>query len=147
MCTCITAAYMHLDRIQLPPSPYTVQYVDIDTRYAHDPTTTISSLPHNSHLAIQEQFFNAPWRHAGELEPKDPITGRSVLYRLLEELTEENKRHISKCCLCDKTFSRADRAVTHLRHKHLDHRPFWCEGACGTKGWCVAFPCVFLGRT
>jgi hypothetical protein len=133
---------MYVDRIQPPPglpSPCTVQYPHTDAR-AHDPTTIVSTLPPDSYSVIQGQFCNATWRHAGELEPKDPTTGRSVLHALLEECTNGSKGRISKCRLCNRTFSRADRAITHLRHKHLDHRPFSCGGACGTKGWCDNFP-------
>ena len=144
------AAHMCVEWIQTPPgllSPRPVLYPDIDACSAHDPMTAVSTHLSEPYSAIQEQFCNAPWRHAGELEPKDPTTGRSVLHRLLEEFTNENKGGISECRLCNRTFTRADRAITHLRHKHLDHRPFWCGGACGAKGWCDGFPYVFLGRT
>jgi hypothetical protein len=117
------------------PSPCPVT----DARYVHGPTTAVPTLPPDPYSLLQEQFFEAAWRRAGELEPRDPTTGRSVLYALLEECTDGNKRRVSKCGLCNRMFSRADRAITHLRHKHLDHRPFRCGGACGTKGWCGAF--------
>jgi len=137
---------VRVDQVQLPPSPScSVQCLDIDTRCAHGLKADIPILPPGPYLVIQEEFCNAPWRRAGELEPTDPTTGRSVLYTLLEEFTSRNKRHTSKCRLCNKAFTRADRAITHLRHEHLDHRPFRCEGSCGTiwlpmlnpRRWCV----------
>ena len=93
---------------------------------------------------IEAQFRNASWRLADEMEPKDPATGRSLLHVLLEEFTNEREGRTYKCRLCNEPFSRSDRAITHLRHKHLDHRPLWCEGSCGIKGWCEAFLYVFL---
>ena len=113
-------------------------------RFVHDPTTPISTPSRDSSSLIQGQFRNALWRRAGELEPKDPTTGRSVLFALLEERTGGNKGPTT-CRLCNRVFARADRAITHLRHKHLDHRPFRCGGTCGTKGWYENFPCVILG--
>ncbi len=139
-----TAAHMCIDHIQLFPSPCSDHCPDINARFAHDPMIAISSLSRDSYSAIQGQFCNAPWRCAGELEPKDPTTGRSVLYALLEERASGNKRSV-ECRLCNRVFTRADRAITHLRHKHLDHRPFRCGGACGTKGWYEDFRCVILG--
>ena len=132
--------------MQLFPSPWSEHCPDIDARFAHDPTTPTSTPSHDSYSVIQGQFCNAPWRRAGELEPKDPSTGRSVLYALLEERTSGNKGS-TKCRLCNRVFARADRAITHLRHKHLDHRPFRCGGACGTMGWYENFLCVILGPT
>jgi hypothetical protein len=142
-----TVTHICVDHMQLRHSPFSVQCPDIDARFAHDTTTPMSNLSRNSYSVIQEQFCHAPWRRTGELEPKDPTTGQSVLYALLEELTSGNKRPTSKCRLCYRVFTRADRAITHLRHIHLDHRPFWCAGACGTKGWCDAFRYVSLGPT
>jgi len=137
---------MCVDQIQPPHGhlfPCTVQYPDTGAGYAHDPTTVVSTLPPDP-CSVKEQFYNAIWRRADELEPKDPTTGRSVLHALLEECIHGNKGRISKCRLCNRTFSRADRAITHLRHKHLNHRPFSCGGACGTQGWCSTFPRVPL---
>ena len=134
---CGITAHTCVDQFQPLFSPYSIQYPDIAACSAHDSTTRPTPSP-DHYSAIQEEFCNAPWRHTGELEPKDPTTGRSVLHALLEEFTNGSKGRISKCRLCNRTFSRADRAITHLRHKHLDHRPFWCEGDCGTKGWCEA---------
>jgi len=139
-----TVAHIRVDTMLLPTSSCSVQSPDIDPRSAHDATTSISTLPLDAYSVIQEQFCNAPWRRAGVLEPKDPTTGLSVLYTLLEECTGGDKGHTSRCRLCNKVFTRADRAITHLRH--LDHRPFWCKGSCGTKGWCGALQYVFLKR-
>lgn len=136
---------MCIDHMQLFPSPCSDHCPNINARFVHDPTTPISTVSRDSYSVIQGRFCNAPWRRAGELEPKDPTTGRSVLYVLLEECTRGNKR-FTKCRLCNSVFTRADRAITHLRHKHLDHRPFRCGGACGTKGWYEDFRCVFLGQ-
>ena len=94
------------------------------------------------YLVIQGQFRNASWRLADELEPKDPATGRSVLHALLEEFTFRYVGCIRKCRLCDMSFSQLDVAITHLRRKHLDHRPFRCEGSCWITRWCEAFSCL-----
>ena len=118
---------------------------DINARFAHDPSTLTSTLSRDSYLVVLEQFRNAPWRRANELEPKDPTTGRSVLFALLEERTSGNKG--TMCRLCNWVFTRWDRAITHLRCKHLDHRPFWCGGACGAKGWYENLIRVILGPT
>jgi hypothetical protein len=130
---------MCVDHMQLFASPCSDHCPDIDARFAHDPTAPMPTLSHDPYLVIQGQFRNAPWRRAGEVEPKDPNTGRSVLYELLEERTSENKGPVYKCRLCNREFNRSDRAITHLRHKHLDHRPIRCGGECGTKGWCEDF--------
>ena len=104
----ITAAYMCVDHMQLVPSPSSDYCRDIDARFTHDSSTPISTLPHDPYLVVQEQFRSAPWRRAGELEPKDPNTGRSVLYALLEERTGGNKGPIHKCRLCTRVFNRVD---------------------------------------
>jgi len=139
-----TVAHIRAGKMPLPTSPCPIQCPDINVRCAHDATTSIPTITPKTYSVIREQFYNAPWRRAGELEPSDPTTGRSVLHTLLEECTSGNKGHTSRCCLCDKVFNRVDRAITHLRHQHLDHRPFWCKGICGTKGWYDALRCVFL---
>jgi len=69
------------------------------------------------------------------MEPRDQTTGRSVLLALLMEFTDPKGGRIYGCRICKETFARSDRAVTHLRHKHLDHRPYACQGRCGVPGW------------
>ena len=136
---------MQLFTTQLFPSPCSDHCPNINARFAHDPSTPISTLSRGSHSVDFEQFRNAPWRRAQELEPKDPTTGRSVLFELLEERTSRNTE--ITCRLCNEVFIRWDRAITHIRHKHLDHRPYRCGGACGTEGWYENFICAILGPT
>ena len=142
-----TSAHICVDHMQLSPSPCSNHCPDIEARFAHDPPTPISTPSRDPYSVIEEQFRSAAWRRAGKLEPKDPTTHRSVLFTLLEERNSGNKGPASRCRLCNKVFPRADRAITHLRRKHLDHRPFRCGGACGTKGWCEKFRYVILGPT
>ena len=84
---------------------------------------------------ILHQFQESSWRRNHEMEPRDPNTGRSVLLALLVEFPDSQGGRIYGCRICKDSFARADRAVTHLRHKHLDHRPYACQGQCGLSGW------------
>ena len=86
---------------------------------------------------ILHQFQEASWRRMHEMEPRDPSTGRSVLLVLLVEFPHPKGGRIYGCRICEENFTRADRAITHLRHKHLDHRPYACQGRCGLAGWYV----------
>src|SRR5258706_4495057 len=95
-----TAAHMCIDHIQLFPSLCSDDCPDINACFAHDPMTPISTLSRVYYSSIQALFCSAPWRRAGELEPKDPTTGRSVLYALLEEHASGNKG-FTKCRLCN----------------------------------------------
>ena len=135
----IGVGHMQLFAMQLPPS---LHRPDINAHFAHDPSTPISKLSHNPYSVVLEQFRNAPWRCAQELEPKDPTTGQSVLCALLERSSGDNK---IICRLCNVFFLRWDRAIAHLRLEHLDHRPFRCKGACRINGWYDNFRYFILG--
>ena len=84
---------------------------------------------------ILHQFQESSWRRMHEMEPRDPTTGRSVLLALLMDFADPKGGRIYGCRICTETFARAGRAITHLRHKHLDHRPFACQGRCRVPDW------------
>ena len=87
------------------------------------------------YCTMLHEFQESSWRRMHEMEPRDPNSGRSVLLALLTDFAVPKGGRIYGCRICKETFVRVDRAVTHLRHKHLDHRPFACQGRCGVPEW------------
>jgi hypothetical protein len=69
------------------------------------------------------------------------IETRSVFTAFLDEYSKGQWKcafgsatHPCKRNMHKKTFDRVERAVDHVR-SHLGHRPFVCDGDCGTQGW------------
>jgi hypothetical protein len=70
-------------------------------------------------------FLLAPWRLNQLEEPEQ--AGQSCYFQLIDEPK-------MNCLLCGKYERRAERLVSHLRG-HFDHRPYPCNGRCGTVQW------------
>ena len=98
-------------------------------------------------------YYKVDWFMNQQLEPTMPHNGRSIFLQWLNE-AEEGNSWVCRVPLdaelgwCDhKPFRRFDRAIAHVR-KHLDFKPFPCEGRCGNNGWYVPeFPgnATFIG--
>jgi hypothetical protein len=89
---------------------------------------------------LWRSFLNSDWLRNNVQEPK--ISGHSVLRQMLVQPPDPTDASVWICGvpipngICGKTFRRPDRAVTHIR-RHLNHRPYPCDGGCGVPTWCV----------
>jgi hypothetical protein len=96
-------------------------------------------------LDLWRGFLNSDWLRNNELEPK--MAGFSVLRQLLVQQSDSTDAQAPWICVvpspaqpnvvCGQAFRRWDRAVTHIRAKHLNHKPFPCGGRCGMPTWYV----------
>lgn len=97
-------------------------------------------------LDLWRSFQNSDWYRNNEHEPKK--AGHSVLMQMLLRQSDPADTQPLWICaapslsqpdaICRQGFRRWDRAITHIRAKHLNHRPFPCGGDCGVPTWCVA---------
>jgi hypothetical protein len=92
--------------------------------------------------ALKSQLFNT----SGIEEGKN-YAGQSILTYWLEQLPDK-RFWICKVPVegsgghpCGATFSRVDRAIVHIRGKHLDMRPYRCgnDGKCQVPNWLASF--------
>ena len=93
-----------------------------------------------------QAIIQAPWRLANQQEPHDH-NQRSILMDWLKDISPPNSQECTWICQvpsvvditqrCEEIFLRWDRGITHIRSKHLNHRPFLCGGGgdCGTPDW------------
>ena len=96
-------------------------------------------------LDLWQSFMNSDWLRNDEHEPKPD--GFSVLRQMLVEQSDSTGTKTLWTCvvpspsqpnvICGHAFNRWDRGVTHIRAKHLNHRPFPCGGQCGVLTWYV----------
>ena len=117
----------------------------VELRHIHTPLGQPNlPLPPNL-LDLWQSFLNSDWLQNNEHEPK--INGFSVLRQMLVQQSDStDTQTLWTCCvpspsqpstICGRYFRRWDRAVTHIRAIHLDHRPFPCGGQCGVPTWYV----------
>ena len=112
--------------------------------------TPISTLPSNL-PDLWWSFVNSEWHRNNEHEPK--VDGYSVLRQMLVQQpdpTDTTDTQSIWICgvpdasrpnrICGQEFRRWDRAITHIRGKHLNHRPYPCRGGCGVLSWYVTSP-------
>ena len=100
---------------------------------------SIAYSPDGRHMSPAEHrwliFSSQPWVLSGGLEPTDP-RGRSILH---EWLVRDGPQ-LYVCTVpvhgrpCSTKHNRQDRALTHVR-KHLNARPYECNGRCGNPMW------------
>jgi hypothetical protein len=96
-------------------------------------------------------FVNSEWRRDNEHEPK--VAGYSVLRQMLVQQPDPTDTTYTQSIwvcgvpdasrptgICGQEFRRWDRAITHIRGRHLDHRPYPCVGGCGVPTWYVTSP-------
>jgi hypothetical protein len=104
------------------------------------------NLPLPSNLSdLWQSLVNSDWLRNNEHEPK--IAGFSVLRQMLVQQPDSTNTQTLWICgapslshpnaVCGQVFRRPDRATTHIRAKHLSHRPFPCGGQCGVPTWYV----------
>jgi len=112
--------------------------------------TPLPALPSNL-PDVWWSFVNSEWHRNNEHEPKE--AGYSVLRQMLVEKhdpTDPTDTQSIWICgvpntsrpngICGQEFRRWDRAITHIRGKHLNHRPYPCVGGCGVLTWYVTSP-------
>ena len=112
--------------------------------------TPIPPLPSNL-PDLWWSFVNSEWHRNNEHEPK--VAGYSVLRQMLvpqSDSTDTTDTQPIWLCgvpnasrpngICGQDFRRWDRAITHIRGKHLNHRPYPCRGGCGVLTWYVTSP-------
>lgn len=97
-------------------------------------------------LDLWQSFMISDWLRNNEHEPKPD--GFSVLRHMLMEQSDSTGTQTLWTCvvpspsqpnvICGHVSRRWDRGVTHIRAKHLNHRPFPCGGQCGVPTWYVA---------
>jgi hypothetical protein len=97
---------------------------------------------------LWRSFVNSDWHRNNENEPK--VAGYSVLRQMLVQQPDPTGTQPLWICgvpnpsqpngICGHFFRRWDRAITHIRGKHLNHRPHPCGGACGLPTWYVIPP-------
>ena len=124
-------------------------FLQIHPYYAMEPRVTIPNpcpcLPSNL-PDLWRSFVNSEWHRNDEPEPK--IAGYSVLRQMLvpqSDPTDTTDTQPIWICgvpnssrpngICGQDFRRWDRAITHIRGKHLNHRPYPCRGGCGVPTW------------
>lgn len=86
---------------------------------------------------------NSDWHRNNEPEPR--VAGFSVLRQMLVEQSDPTDIQTLWICgvpnplqpseICGQNFRRWDRGITHIRGKHLNHRPYPCHGECGVPTW------------
>jgi hypothetical protein len=90
-----------------------------------------------------EALSRSPWYLHQEIEPRDPRTGKSFLLQWLIPSAGQGRWQchvpIEGEGWCLKTFTRADRGITHVRG-HLGHKPYPCQGRCGDQNWYAGEP-------
>lgn len=94
---------------------------------------------------LWRSFEDSDWHRDNQHEPKNG--GQSVLRQMLIQRPDSTDTQMRWICavpnhsqpngICGQTFRRWDRGITHIRAKHLHHKPFPCGGACGVPTWCV----------
>ena len=120
-------------------------FLQIHPHYAMESRETIPALPSNL-PDLWRSFLNSEWLRNDEHEPK--IAGYSVLRQMLvpqSDPTDTTDTQPIWICgvpsssrpngICGQDFRRWDRAITHIRGKHLNHRPYPCRGGCGVPTW------------
>lgn len=128
--------------ISLPPAQAARMFL---RRYPHHITELrCPSLPD-----LWQSFVKSDWLRNNELEPRR--AGFSVLRDMLVQQSDPTDTQTLWACgvpspsqpnaICGQVFRRWDRAITHIRARHLNHRPFPCGGRCGVPTWYVA-PCL-----
>ena len=120
----------HIMELQSPPVP-------------PEPNLPPPSLPD-----LWQSFQNSDWLLNNEHEPKE--FGFTVLRQMLVQPSDPTETQAPWICgvpspsqpntICGQSFRRWDRAVTHIRAKHLNHRPFPCGGRCGVLTWYAPCP-------
>ena len=109
--------------------------------------TPLPALPSNL-PDLWWSFVNSEWHRNNEHEPR--VAGYSVLRQMLvpqSDPTDTTDTQPIWVCgvpnasrpngICGQHFRRWDRAITHIRGKHLNHRPYSCRGECGVLTWYV----------
>jgi len=101
--------------------------------------------PNPNLLELWQSFINSDWLRNNEHEPK--IAGFSVLRQMLVQQSDPTDAQTLWTCVvpspsqpnvvCGQAFRRWDRAITHIRARHLNHKPFTCGGRCGVTTWYV----------
>lgn len=124
----------------------------MELRDAH-PTLLSTNLPIPPNLLdLWRIFMNSDWHRNNQHEPK--VAGYSVLRQMLVQQPDSTDTETLWICgvpspsqsnaICGRAFRRWDRGITHIRAKHLNHKPFPCDGlSCGVPTWCVIPDPVF----
>jgi hypothetical protein len=146
-----------INGIQLSPEAGARIFLQLHHNYTIVPQETISiplpvlppDLPD-----IWRSFVDSDWHSNNEHEPR--IGGYSVLRQMLVHHSDPTDiQSFWTCCvpnpsrpngICEQSFRRWDRAITHIRGKHLNHKPYPCHGGCGVQTWYVIswFPSTAL---
>lgn len=142
-----------INGIHLPPQEGARIFLQLHPNYTMGPLEAISiplpvlppDLPD-----LWRLFVDSDWHRNNEHEPK--IAGYSVLRQMLaQESDPTDIQSVWICCvpnpsrpngICGQAFRRWDRAITHIRGKHLNHRPYLCHGGCGVQTWYVISPAL-----
>jgi hypothetical protein len=98
---------------------------------------------------LLDRCMGSSWLHNHEVEPEVTTVGLKKRSILLEFTSRSGKAAPFSCAFdkCGKKFDRKDRAIIHIRFRHLNHKPFPCGGYCGDGQWfvyCISFPLIFL---
>jgi hypothetical protein len=98
---------------------------------------------------LLDRCMASSWLHNHEVEPEVTMVGLKKRSILLEFTSRSGKAAPFSCAFdkCEKKFDRKDRAIIHIRFRHLNHKPFPCGGYCGDGQWFVyyiSFPLIFL---
>jgi hypothetical protein len=124
----------HLNRSEVSPL-----HQDTTSGSISGPRLILPSSPSGlSPAQLVDCLRHSPYVMEHCLEPTDHHR-RSIFLELLRKTP--NRQHHFECIVprsdgtpCAKSFSRADRGLTHIR-THFDHRPFFCRGRCGNQNW------------
>lgn len=111
------------------------------------PPSPLPPLPPNL-PDLWRSIVNSNWLRNNDHEPK--VDGCSVLGQMLvpydptDTSTSSQLRWICGVSnpskpngICGYVSRRRDRGITHIRAKHLNHRPYPCDGGCGVPHWYV----------
>ena len=138
-------------RIHLPPEEGARIFLQLHPYYVKElrdthPTLLPTNLPVSPHLLdLWRSFVNSDWHWNNQHEPK--AAGYSVLRQMLVQQFDSTDTQTLWICgvpkpsqpnaICGQAFRRWDRGITHIRAKHLNHKPFPCGGQCAVPTWCV----------
>ncbi|PVF98273.1 hypothetical protein CPB86DRAFT_674175, partial [Serendipita vermifera] len=92
-----------------------------------------------------DQCLGSQWLRDNEEEPteKDPMAGHKERSILLGFTSRSGRAAAFSCMFdgCGRKFDRKDRAIIHIRFRHLGHKPFPCGGRCGDRRCIERFAC------
>jgi hypothetical protein len=111
-----------------PSSPISGKPVPTRHPFSNNDSFIRECYPHPDQEGLRqilELILSQPWWYHNKFEPD----------HALDVLIWKDEQGTLNCTICLRRYTRADRAIGHIR-KHLDHRPYVCNGEkCRTLRW------------